>query len=67
MTPAPTLSATFLVLSTVVLESGSENGAEMLTEFSTVSVVIALLALTLVVAIGFGVFLFGFVRLIARR
>lgn len=51
----------------MLLQSGEKGGIERLMDFSTVSVLIAVLALLIMVAIGFAVFLFGFVRLIARR
>ncbi|MGZ0746754.1 MULTISPECIES: hypothetical protein [unclassified Haloparvum] len=49
------------------MQNESASGIERLLEFSTLSVLIAVLALLIMVAIGFAVFLFGFVRLVARR
>lgn len=50
-----------------LLGSDAQGMSETLTEVSTFSVIVAVFALTIVVAIGFGVFLIGFLRLIARR
>jgi len=51
----------------VLVQNDSATGIERLLEFSTLSVLIAVLALPIMVAIWFAVFLFGFVRLVARR
>lgn len=60
-------TALSVVAYALLLGSDAQGTIETLTEVSTFSVIVAVFALTIVVAIGFGVFLFGFLRLIARR